>query len=151
MAREIVDLSGCPLPRIPPFYRQAWNCLFNRPVSPGTQRQDPGGTKFEDCLIVAVDRNDTLLIPDGKTRLEPGDHIYVLGKVGHFGRSCMIPGMRAGRIHTQIQTITVVGGGEIGFHTCQALEKLPRNGLTIKLIERDAQRARWLAETFVTL
>jgi len=102
--------------------------------------------KLEDCLVVAVDRDDTLLIPDGQTRLESGDHIYVLGKVGYFGRSCMFPGMRAGRIHSQIKSITVVGGGEIGFYTCQALEKLRRNGLTLKLIEKDAGRARWLAE-----
>lgn len=148
-AREIVDLLRMPAATEFRHFADGSVELLGfklGPSAPALKGKTLAELKLEDCLIVAVDRNDTLLIPDGKTRLEPGDHIYVLGKVGHFGRSCMIPGMRAGRIHTQIQTITVVGGGEIGFHTCQALEKLPRNGLTIKLIERDAQRARWLAE-----
>jgi trk system potassium uptake protein TrkA len=102
--------------------------------------------RLKDCLIVAVDRDSSLLIPRGKTRLEPGDRIYMLGKTGHFNRAGLMSGIMPGRILNQIKTITIVGGGETGFHACQILEGLRKHGLSLKLIEKDAGRARWLAE-----
>lgn len=103
--------------------------------------------RLTDCLIVAIDRDDNLLIPRGKTRIESGDKIYLLGKAGRFDRSTL----PAGRISDQLKTITVVGGGETGFHACQLLQGLRGQGLrgqglSLKLIEKDPERARYLAE-----
>lgn len=148
-AREIVDLLRTPAATEVRHFADGSVELLGFKLNSSTSSLT-GKTleelRLQHCLIVAIDRNGSLLIPRGKTCLEPGDHIYVLGKIGHFGRSTVMSGMLTGRIHTQIKTITIVGGGEIGFHTCQTLERLRRDELSLKLIEKDAERARWLAE-----
>ncbi len=101
---------------------------------------------LKHCLIVAVDRDGDLLIPDGKTRLEPGDHIYVLENSQSLKKDSMVSNILTKHIQAKTKRIVIVGGGEKGFHTCQTLEAMRINGLSLKLIEKDMNRARWLAE-----
>ena len=97
---------------------------------------------LSNSLVVAVGRGDDILIPRGNTRLERGDHIYLMGRTGNFQRNPLM----TGRIPSQISTLTVVGGGETGYRVCQILSDHPGLGLSLKLIEEDAARASWLAE-----
>lgn len=97
---------------------------------------------LKHSLVVAVERNGDLLIPDGNTTLELGDYFYVIGRSGEFERSTFL----AGRIPSEIRSITIVGGGETGLRICEALSGYQNNGLSVKLIEQNASRAQWLAE-----
>ncbi|MGI6642930.1 MAG: Trk system potassium transporter TrkA [Bacillota bacterium] len=97
---------------------------------------------LRNILVVALVRGDAMLIPDGNTQIESGDYIYVLGRTGDLERSAFI----AGRSHGQIQTVTIVGGGEIGLRICEILSGFKGQGLTIKLVEKDRERAAFLAE-----
>ncbi|MGE5579716.1 MAG: Trk system potassium transporter TrkA [Bacillota bacterium] len=93
-------------------------------------------------LVVAVERDGDLLIPDGNTKLELGDYFYVIGRSGNFERSTFL----AGRIPSEIRSVTIVGGGETGLRICEILSGYQHEGLSVKLIEQDPERARWLAE-----
>jgi len=97
---------------------------------------------LKHSLVVAVERDGDLLIPDGNTRLELGDYFYVIGRSGNFERSTFL----AGRIPSQIRSITIVGGGETGLRICEMLSGYQNQGLAVKLIEQDPSRAQWLAE-----
>ncbi len=97
---------------------------------------------LKNSLVVAVVREGELLIPDGNTKFLLGDYIYVLGKSGNFERSTFL----AGRIPSEIRSVALVGGGETGLRTCEVLSGYRREGLSVKLIEIDPERAQWLAE-----
>lgn len=97
---------------------------------------------LKNSLVVAVVRDGELLIPDGNTMFLLGDYIYVLGKSGNFERSTFL----AGRIPSQIRSVAVIGGGETSLRTCEVLSGYQREGLSVKLIEIDPERAEWLAE-----
>lgn len=97
---------------------------------------------LKNSLVVAVVRNGELLIPDGNTAFQLGDYFYVIGRSGNFERSTFL----AGRIPSQIRSVTLVGGGETGLRTCEILSGYQREGLSVKLIETDPERAQYLAE-----
>lgn len=97
---------------------------------------------LKNSLVIAVVRDDKLTIPDGNTRLQLGDYFYVMGRSGNFERSTFL----AGRIPSEIHSVTLVGGGEIGFRTCEILSGYQNEGLSIKLFEKDPVRAQWLAD-----
>jgi len=95
-----------------------------------------------NSLIVALARGEEILIPDGDSRIEQGDLVYVIGKTGNFERSILF----AGREHSQLRTITIVGGGETGYEVARALSDGRRHGISLKVIEKHPARAQWLAE-----
>lgn len=97
---------------------------------------------LRNSLVVALLREDELLIPRGDTRIEAGDLIYVIGKSGNFERAALL----AGRVPSRIRSITIVGGGETGYAVAQALGESRVPGLSLRVIESDADRARWLSE-----
>lgn len=98
-------------------------------------------------LVVAVERDGELLVPDGNTQLQLGDYFYVIGRSGNFERSTFL----AGRIPSEIRSVTIVGGGETGLRICEILSGYQHEGLSVKMIERDPERARWLAEHLPTV
>lgn len=104
--------------------------------------------KLTDSLVVAIDRGDHLLIPGGKTRVLERDKVYLLGKTGHFTKNTLF----SGHGDSRLETVTVMGGGETGFHACQLLQNLKKEShglhrkISVKLIEKDEERARLLAE-----
>lgn len=98
---------------------------------------------LKNSLVLAVARDGKLIIPDGNTQLKLGDYVYVIGRSGELGRSTFL----AGRIPGQIKSVTLVGGGETGLRTCEILRSYQREGLSVKLIEKDPYRAQYLAET----
>ncbi len=97
---------------------------------------------LRNSLVVALARGDSLLIPDGNTQIKFGDYVYVAGRTGDLERSAFF----AGRIPGQIQTVTIVGGGEIALRTCEILSGFKNQGLTVRLVEKDRERAAFLAE-----
>jgi trk system potassium uptake protein TrkA len=93
----------------------------------------------QTTLITSVARNGEIVIPGGDDVLETGDDVIVLGQTG------ALSGIEKlfGRQVKEAERILIVGGGEIGFLTAQRLEPY---GFQVRLIERDPERAEWLAE-----
>jgi trk system potassium uptake protein len=76
--------------------------------------------------------------PDGETVIEDGDEVFFLAGRDYI-RGVMTE-MR--RDESPMRRIVIAGGGNIGLRLARALEKTSQ----VKLIERDAQRARRVAE-----
>jgi trk system potassium uptake protein TrkA len=109
--------------------------------SPVAEQTVSEADRFESLTFVGLFRNGEMIIPRGDTEIEAGDRAVVIGSpesVQSFATD-VAPEMTPGRA----EEIVVVGGTEIGYQTARLLgerEFRPR------LIERDADRARWLAE-----
>jgi trk system potassium uptake protein TrkA len=91
-------------------------------------------------LIVAVRRHDRVLIPDGTTRLEAGDKVFVMGLAS------AVAGVRAlfhpakAPVH---QRVTIIGGGDVGLLLAQRFDADP--DVDVCLIERNPARAETIA------
>ena len=95
--------------------------------------------QYESLTFAAVLREDTVVIPRGDTVLKPGDDIVVIGSpesVQTFAHE-LEPALNGAR------NVLVVGGSDVGYHTARLLQE---RGLKPRLIERDPERAREIAE-----
>ncbi|MFB6083541.1 MAG: Trk system potassium transporter TrkA [Halorientalis sp.] len=106
------------------------------PVANQTVRE---ADRFESLTFAAILGEDDVVIPRGDTVIEPGSDVVVIGSpdsVRQFG-AALVPDADG------VDDVFVVGGSDIGYHTARLLEE---QGLTPRLIERDPDRARELAE-----
>ncbi|GAB3024609.1 Trk system potassium transporter TrkA [Natronobiforma cellulositropha] len=98
--------------------------------------------RFESLTFAALIRPDDIVIPRGDTIIQPEDNVVVIGSPesvrGFAGSLTPEPTLE------QANEIVIVGGGEIGYQTARLFEE---EGLSPRLIERDHDRARKLAET----
>jgi trk system potassium uptake protein TrkA len=93
----------------------------------------------QDVFVVAVARKERFFIPAGEDRLEQGDHVYVAGKAADldaFERLSGAPSLGK-------RSVVVMGGGAIGREIARKLAPVP--GISLRIIEMDAGRARALA------
>lgn len=90
-------------------------------------------------LTVAIDRNGTTLIPDGSTRLEAGDEIYLISETPFLDDAYRLLGLDRKRIRRAI----LLGGGRVGLHLARMLEA---EGIHPTILERDRDRCVELAE-----
>ena len=91
-------------------------------------------------LIVAVRRHDRVLIPDGTTRLEAGDKVFVMGLAS------AVAGVRTLFHHAKApdrQHVTIIGGGDVGLLLAQRLDARP--DIDICVIERNPARGEAIA------
>ena len=126
VAKGRLRLAGLKLPRHHP--------LLNTPLSqlrPEVRR---------DVLIAAIHRRHKLVIPRGDTVLRAGDLVYAAAgaddadKVRAFYDLSQEP----------VRHITIVGGGELGYHLARRLAADARD-FKVKLIERDGGRCAYLS------
>ena len=95
--------------------------------------QLPGGS-----LIVGVVRRGEALVPRGDTVLEPRDHVLLIS-----GRRGINEVVKAVATDTApVREVTIYGGGRIGLRLALALEGI---GISVRVIERDEARARYVA------
>jgi trk system potassium uptake protein TrkA len=109
------------------------------PDSPITDRTVAEADTFETLTFAAILRDDEFIIPSGQTVIEADDDVIVIGTpdaVRRFSTE-IAPDRR------QPSEIVIVGGSEIGYQTARLLEK---DGFKPRLVERDGDRAQWLAE-----
>jgi trk system potassium uptake protein len=92
------------------------------------------------ALLVAVKRGDTFFIPRGDSHLMPGDKAVVMGTPGAMSaiQQRMVVGTDSDR-----QSVTIVGGGDVGLRLAERLDLLPR--VQLRVIERDRARGQMLA------
>jgi trk/ktr system potassium uptake protein len=89
-------------------------------------------------LIVGVVRGGEALVPKGGTVLEERDHVLLIS-----GRRQISDAVGALATNTApVKEVTVYGGGRIGLRLALALE---RAGMSVRVIERDEGRARYVA------
>ncbi|MFC5136460.1 MULTISPECIES: Trk system potassium transporter TrkA [Haloferacaceae] len=97
--------------------------------------------RFESLTFVGIFRNGEMIIPRGDTDIGAGDRAVVIGSpesVQSFAND-VAPDATPGRA----DEIVIVGGSEIGYQTARLLEE---RDFKPRLIERDSERARTLAE-----
>jgi trk system potassium uptake protein TrkA len=89
-------------------------------------------------LIVGVVREGEAIVPKGDTVLREEDHIFLISERRHIHKV-----VAAVTTNTQkIDEVMIFGGGRIGLRLALALE---RDGVSVKVIEKDADRARYVA------
>lgn len=98
----------------------------------------------ESILIVALQRDGEIIIPHGETALLEKDIVYVIGKkqninqfLKHFDRS--LDQKKA----KKAKKVLILGGGKAGFYLAR---KLTNHGVSVKIIERDKERCKYLVE-----
>ncbi|MCU4741446.1 Trk system potassium transporter TrkA [Halobacteria archaeon AArc-m2/3/4] len=97
--------------------------------------------RFESLTFAALIRPDDIIIPRGDTVIQSGDNVVVIGSAesvrGFAGSLTPEPTLE------EANEIVIVGGGEIGYQTARLFEA---EGLSPRLVERDHDRARQIAE-----
>lgn len=92
-------------------------------------------------LVCAVTRGQEVIIPTGEFVLREGDHIYVTAASSDL----YLLLRNLGITPKEIWNIMLVGGGRIGRHLARRLLK---SHADVKIIEKNPERARALAEEF---
>lgn len=90
-------------------------------------------------FIVGVIRNGTPTVATAEERLEAGDHVLVAASKQHIAQSVA---HLAGRAR-KVEDVVLFGAGKIGLHLAKRLDA---SGVRLKVMERDADRARYVAE-----
>jgi trk system potassium uptake protein TrkA len=91
-----------------------------------------------ESLVVGVVRHGEALVPRGNTVLERQDHVLLISGQQRIAEV-------VGAVVTDttpVRDVTIYGGGRIGLRLALALEKA---GMSVRVIERDAERARYVA------
>jgi trk system potassium uptake protein len=93
-------------------------------------------------LIVGVRSGDRFTIPRGTTRLDAGDKVFFMGSTEAMRA---VQRLVTGVQHGGRQSVTIIGGGDVGLRLAQALDGHPE--IELRVIERDARRGELLART----
>ncbi len=107
--------------------------LVGQPLS-NLPRHVPG----VDARVAAIYRRGRSIKPEGSTIVEPGDEVFFLAARDDI--RVVMSELR--KLESPMKRLVIAGGGNIGIRLAQALEV--RN--QVKLIERDARRARYASE-----
>ena len=111
------------------------------PASPLADRTVREADRFSALTFAAIFRNGDVTIPRGDTVIRGEDRVLVIGSTGGVAEfaGAVSPAERGG----DAEQVVIVGGSEVGYHVARLLEE---RGSRSRLIERDPDRARDLAE-----
>ena len=90
-------------------------------------------------LVCAVERKGSIYIPNGEFFLREGDNIYVTADTNDLVK--LVRGLEIGR--PKIKNVMLIGGSRIAYFLAAMLLK---NGIGVKLIEKNRERCDELAE-----
>jgi len=91
-------------------------------------------------LFAAIERDGAILIPKGNDQLQRGDTIFIVttpDKLKPVFESL-------GLVKKPIRSVAIAGGGRVGEFLAEELE---REGVTVRIFDRDRQRCQELAES----
>lgn len=91
--------------------------------------------------VVAIARKGLTIIPNGKVKIQPLDHIFILGKTETIPRIVKT----TGKPEVEIKRVMIAGGTTIGAMIARTLSKEDKKW-NIKLIEPDYNTAEELAK-----
>jgi trk system potassium uptake protein TrkA len=95
--------------------------------------------RFDSLTFAAILRPGEVVIPTGQTEIRPGDEVVVIGSESSVQALAAEVSPHA----TDANDILIVGGSDIGYQIARLLEE---QGIQPRLVERDPDRARELAE-----
>jgi trk system potassium uptake protein TrkA len=109
--------------------------------SPIANQTVSAADNYDSLTFAAIVRDEEMRIPSGDTVIESGDRIVVIGTP----RSVQAFASDVSSSYSAGDTgeVVIIGGSSIGYHVARLLEK---RGVSPRIIERDHERARWLAE-----
>jgi trk system potassium uptake protein TrkA len=94
-----------------------------------------------DLLICAVEREGTLVIPDGNFIIQQGDILSMIVTPENAGAFFKHIGIRT----NQVKSVILVGGGGITYYLTH---QLLANNIDVKIIEKNLRRCEELSELF---
>ena len=92
-------------------------------------------------IVTVVYRGGRLFVPRSDDQLQAGDAIYIAVEAETTERAMAV----FGHEEKTAQRVVIVGGGNIGYSLASLLEQGGRAN-NLKLIEKNSERASWLAE-----
>ena len=95
--------------------------------------------RFDSLTFAAILRPDEVVIPTGQTEIRAGDEVVVIGS----GSSVQALAAEVSPHASDANDILIVGGSDIGYQIARLLEE---QGIQPRLVERNPERARELAE-----
>jgi trk system potassium uptake protein TrkA len=141
-ARAIVQVLGVPAARDVDAFAggRVQMAEFEIPeASPIAGQTVQEADRFDSLTFAAILRPDDLVIPTGGTVINHGDEVVVIGS----SESVRELAAEIAPHHGETSDILIVGGCNIGYQTARLLEA---KGFHPRLVERDHERARELAE-----
>jgi trk system potassium uptake protein TrkA len=94
-------------------------------------------------LIVAILRDSKIIIPHGDTVVHSGDLLYLIGVKEEVNSFTKDNGVTV--VPKPVKRVMIIGGGKAAFYLTK---KLLRNEVAVKIIERDKERCKYLAQEF---
>ena len=108
--------------------------------TPVTNRSVAEADQYPSLTFAAIVRENDVLIPEGETVIQPDDCLIVIGSPSAVSRfATEISGRPAPEPDDEIM---VVGGDALGYQIAKQFED---RELSTQLVERDPERAAWLA------
>lgn len=92
----------------------------------------------ERSLIVGVVRKGEAIVPRGDTLLREQDHVFLISEQRRIHKVVEAVNKSTSRV----EEVIIFGGGRIGLRLALALE---RDGVSVKVVEKDAERAEYVA------
>ncbi len=141
-ARAIVEVIGVPAARDVDTFAggRVQMAEFEIPeTSPVAGQTVQEADRFDSLTFAAVLRPEDVVIPTGGTTIRAGDEVVVIGS----RESVRDLAAEVAPHRGDSSDILVAGGSNVGYQTAKLLED---EGLQPRLVERDAERARELAE-----
>jgi trk system potassium uptake protein TrkA len=144
-AETIAHVVGLPMARDADVFADGQIQMAEFEVDPGSPiagQTVAEADRFDSLTFAAVLRDGEVEMARGDTRIGGGDRAVVIGSprsVQSFSRAVAPDASLEAAAE-----VIVVGGSEIGFHVARLLSE---RGLSPRLIEQDADRARELAES----
>ncbi len=93
-------------------------------------------------VVVGVRRGERLFVPEPSDQLYGDDQIYLISATPDVARVMEV----FGKTHLTVGRVLIVGGGNIGLHVAQKLERGGKK-IRLKIIERSRERAEVVADT----
>lgn len=89
-------------------------------------------------LMIAISRDDVMLIPNGDDLLQAHDHIYLIARTDQMGTVEADLGFR----RKKVEKVFILGGGRLGRYLAEYLEP---TDIFVKILEKDYARCEYLA------
>lgn len=103
--------------------------------------KDIKGTLKEEFIVAGIIREDELIIPDGETLVQEGDHVFLAASVKTFEKILS----KTGTPKKRIKSIIVAGAGRTGRYVIELLHSLGRN---LKVVDKDYELCKKIAAEF---
>lgn len=96
---------------------------------------------LKNMLVVAISRKGKVIVPQGDDIVLDTDALYVIGLQEPIIK--LNSKVHEAGTYTNLQKVMIIGGGKTGLYLAKRLSAF---GIAVKIIERDLDRCRYLAE-----